>query len=76
MSASTVVNLRSCVQEPDVDPDVETNVGLIAGLTVLCVAITGAAVGAGYAYKTGRIGQRNRPEQFGMEISQVRTPEI
>lgn len=49
----------------------ETNVGLIVGLTVLCVAITGAAVGAGYAYKTGRIGRRNQSDQFGVDVSLV-----
>eukprot|EP00892_Ulva_mutabilis_P012233 jgi/Ulvmu1/9382/UM051_0009.1 len=60
------------IGEPDPEIDTggaATNVGLIAGLTILCVAITGAAAGAGYAYKTGRIGRRNQPQQYGMDAA-------
>lgn len=60
------------MQEGEIDfGGAETNVGLIAGLTVLCVAITGAAAGAGYAYKTGRIGGRNHANQYEVSGSPV-----
>lgn len=49
----------------------DSNAGTIAAWTISSVAVAGAAIGVGYAFKTGRIGQRNRPEQYGVDTSPV-----
>ena len=60
------------IQEREIDTgSADSNAGTIAAWTISCVAVAGAAIGVGYAYKTGRIGQRNRPEQYGVDTSPV-----
>lgn len=44
--------------------DSKNNAGMIVGLTFMAVIVAAAAVGAGWAYKTGRIGGSQRNQQY------------
>lgn len=44
--------------------DSKNKAGMIVGLTFMAVVVFAAAVGAGWAYKTGRIGGAPRNQQY------------
>jgi hypothetical protein len=50
--------------------DSKNEAGMIVGLTFMAAVIAAAAVGAGWAYKTGRIGgHRPPPQQYLEEVA-------
>lgn len=52
--------------------DSKNRAGMIVGLTFMAVIIAAAAVGAAWAFKTGRIGGGSRNQQYITDDGPVR----